>query len=88
MGGLFQLSLLSQSFFLEDFFKEPEIFLLACFVPIKIYHNADSDKSRILAENSGKSGIYVWTHNLSGKIYVGSAVDLSKRLKDYFLLLI
>jgi len=26
----------------------------------------------------------MWTHKESGRRYVGSAVDLSKRLKDYF----
>lgn len=59
-------------------------FNLSAFVPIMIYHNADSDKLRILAENKGKCGIYMWTHNESGRIYIGSAADLSKRLKVYF----
>lgn len=38
----------------------------------------------ILKENKGKSGIYMWTQLESSKCYVGSAVDLSKRLKNYF----
>src|SRR5690606_10672289 len=48
------------------------------------FSNTETDKSKILSDNKGKSGIYLWTHKDSGKIYVGSAVDLSKRLKDYY----
>ena len=58
--------------------------LLTCFVPIMIYSNADMAKSQILSDNKGKAGIYLWTHLESGKIYVGSAVNLSLRLRDYF----
>lgn len=31
-----------------------------------------------------KTGIYLWTHKESGKKYIGSAVDLSKRLSRYY----
>jgi pyridoxine/pyridoxamine 5'-phosphate oxidase len=55
------------------------------FVPVVIYNNADIDKLRILKDNKGKSGIYMWTHLESGKRYIGSAFDLSKRLNNYFL---
>src|SRR5690606_28603573 len=56
--------------------------LLAAYVIV--YSNAETDKSKILSDNKGKAGIYLWTHKESGKKYIGSAVDLSKRLKDYF----
>jgi len=52
--------------------------------PIIIYHNVETDKSIILTDNKGKAGIYKWTHKESGKIYIGSAVDLSRRLSKYF----
>jgi hypothetical protein len=55
------------------------------FVPVIIYNNAKTDKSRILSDLKGKAGIYQWTYKESGKFYVGSAFDLSKRLKDYFV---
>jgi hypothetical protein len=42
-------------------------------VPVIIYNNADIDRLKILSDNKGKTGIYQWTHNESGKIYVGSA---------------
>jgi len=54
------------------------------FIPIIFYDNANTDKLRILSDNKGKTGIYLWTHKESGKIYVGSAVDLSNRLSKYF----
>jgi len=54
------------------------------FTPIIIYNNAETDKSKILKDNKGKAGIYMWTHKETGKIYVGSAIDLSKRLLNYF----
>lgn len=52
--------------------------------PIITYHNAETDKSLILTDNKGKAGIYQWKHLESGKIYIGSAVDLSKRLNYYY----
>jgi len=55
-------------------------------VAVIIYENAGSDKSRVLSDNKGKAGIYMWTHKESGKIYIGSATDLSKRLNMYFSL--
>jgi len=54
--------------------------------PILSYLDVVADKSRLLSENKGKPGIYLWIHNESGKIYVGSAVDLSNRLNDYLRL--
>ena len=41
-------------------------------------------KPTILNDNKGKTGIYKWTHKQSGKSYIGSAIDLSKRLSNYF----
>jgi len=49
-----------------------------------IYESADKDKIQILKENKNLAGIYLWTHKESGKTYLGSAVDLSKRIIQYF----
>jgi group I intron endonuclease len=49
-----------------------------------LYPNTDTDKLSILTDNKGKARIYLWTHLDSGKIYVGSAMDLSKRLIFYY----
>jgi len=37
-----------------------------------------------LKDNKGKAGIYQWKHLESGKFYIGSAVDLSNRLRKYY----
>lgn len=49
-----------------------------------VYTDLETDRSKILSENKGKTAIYQWSHLGSGKTYVGSAFDLSKRLKKYF----
>lgn len=38
----------------------------------------------ILKDNKGKTGLYRWTNIKTGHTYIGSAVDLSRRLRDYF----
>ena len=53
-------------------------------VPIKSYSNAEAEKDTILSDNKNKSGIYKWKNNLNGKQYIGSAIDLSKRLSKYY----
>lgn len=54
------------------------------FIPAIIYNNAEINKLTILSDNKNRTGIYQWTHNESGKIYVGSAINLSKRLFAYY----
>jgi group I intron endonuclease len=58
--------------------------LFSAFIPVMIYSNAETDKSIILTDTKGKTGIYLWTHKESGKRYIGSAFDLSSRLGNYF----
>lgn len=84
--GLFQIILFSQSPLISilggsSFIEQSNILL--SLIPIVVYSNADIDKSIILNDNKGKAGIYQWTHLESGKIYIGSATDLSVRLKGY-----
>lgn len=38
----------------------------------------------ILKENRDKSGIYSWIHQESGQRYIGSSIDLGRRLSFYF----
>jgi len=54
------------------------------FTPVIIYHNADSDKSKILVDNKNKAGIYMWIHIQSNKKYVESALNLSERMYKCF----
>jgi len=51
---------------------------------IVVYSNAETDKSQILLDNKGKTGVYLWIHLESGKKYVGSSIDLSKRFISYY----
>ena len=52
--------------------------------PVLTYLNADTDKLSILRDNKGKSGVYLWTNLVNGKSYVGSSVNLSRRLAQYY----
>ena len=52
-------------YWLASFFIYP--FLLAAIIPIKIYSNAEADKSKILKENKDKSGIYMFKNKINGK---------------------
>jgi group I intron endonuclease len=51
---------------------------------VKCYANSDENKLKILKENDGKSGIYQWINKSNGKSYVGSSINISTRLKQYF----
>lgn len=55
------------------------------FLPAATYINVESSKVRILEDNQKKSGVYMWENRLNGKKYIGSAVDLSRRLSRYYL---
>ncbi len=46
--------------------------------------DADKDKIEILNLTKNRSGIYMWTNKLNGKKYVGSSVDLRRRLIEYY----
>jgi len=48
------------------------------------YHNADICKAKILSDNQNKSGIYKWKNKINGKQYIGSSINLSKRLQFYY----
>src|SRR5690606_35240368 len=57
--------------------------LLFTLIPVVFYNNADTDKTSIFNDNKNKAGIYQWTHE-SGKKYVGSAINLNRRLYKYY----
>lgn len=52
--------------------------------PVISYLNSDTDKLAMLKDNKGKSGVYKWTNLTNGKSYVGSSVNLSRRLAQYY----
>ena len=51
---------------------------------LAIFSDADTDKLDILNFIKGKSGIYMWTNKLNGKKYVGSSLNLRRRLLEYY----
>lgn len=51
---------------------------------ILVYDNADLLKFKVVTENKGKSGVYRWTNKVNGKTYVGSSVNLGRRLSNYY----
>lgn len=53
-------------------------------IPALYYPNAESCKLQIYEDNKGKSGIYCWKNNITGKCYVGSATNLNRRISKYF----
>lgn len=53
-------------------------------VPVVIYSDLKVDKKTILKDNKGKSGVYRWINKVNGDAYIGSATDLTRRLRDYF----
>ena len=52
-------------------------------LPLVVYSNVDKQKESIVKENINKSGVYKWINNTNGNSYVGSSVNLSKRLLEY-----
>lgn len=51
---------------------------------VKFYPNSAELKALISKDNKGKAGVYMWTHIETGKFYVGSTVDISERMYNYF----
>lgn len=52
--------------------------------PIKSYDNALLSKNTFLLDNKGKTGIYRWINKLNNNTYVGSGLNLSKRVSEYY----
>ncbi len=53
-------------------------------IPAVVYENADLQKDQIFEENNKKSGIYRWINKINGKTYIGSAINIPKRLYQYY----
>jgi group I intron endonuclease len=51
---------------------------------VRLYESMLTCKKQIFHENKGKCGIYLITNTLNGKSYVGSSVDLKRRLSCYY----
>jgi len=53
-------------------------------IPLVIYNNIETEKTSILKDNKGKTGIYRLTNLVNSKVYIGSANDLRIRFWVYF----
>lgn len=57
---------------------------------VKVYENAKTEKKKILNDNKGKSGIYLWYNNINNKYYIGQSKELGNikggRLANYYRL--
>lgn len=52
--------------------------------PVKIYDDAEESKSDMLKDFKDKSIIYMWFNKITGKVYIGSSSNGSKRLSTYY----
>jgi hypothetical protein len=51
---------------------------------LAVFSDADKDKLEILFNIKGKSGVYMWINKINGKKYVGSSVNLRRRITEYY----
>ena len=51
--------------------------------PVGVYLSLLRDRAKILSENRNIAGVYCIIHKISGKRYIGSSVNLAKRLNYY-----
>lgn len=52
--------------------------------PLLIYNDSLLNKFNALEDNMSKSAIYRWVHKTNNKSYVGSSIDLYRRLRNYY----
>lgn len=52
--------------------------------PAVVYWDLTSETKTIFKDNKGKSGVYRLTNLITGAIYIGSAIDLTRRFREYF----
>src|SRR4051812_34663880 len=62
-------------------FVDKDILLVS---PVKSYSNAKLLKKDVFQDNKEQGGVYRWVNNLNGKTYVGSGLNLTKRLRSYY----
>ena len=57
---------------------------------VKFYRNAQTECKKILTENTGKSGIYLWYNCITKHYYIGQSINLGDvkagRLTRYYSL--
>jgi len=53
-------------------------------IPVMSNSNVETEKTRIIKDNRGKSGIYRWNNLINSKTYLGSSANLAVRFNVYF----
>lgn len=53
-------------------------------IPVKVYLDACVSKPDIYKDFKGVSVIYMWFNKVTGRVYIGSALNGSKRLSTYY----
>jgi len=53
-------------------------------IPVVIFTDAFLNKSVILRDTKNKAGIYRWVNKVNGNTYIGSSVNLGRRLRVYY----
>lgn len=51
---------------------------------VKLYNDAQESKLEIIKTFKNKTIIYMWFNKITGKVYIGSAVDGAKRISTYY----
>jgi excinuclease UvrABC nuclease subunit len=49
-----------------------------------LYINSLLNKSKTLKENKDKIGVYRWINIITRESYIGSSVNINKRLRTYY----
>ena len=80
--------LLGFQLFIPNYYDEQTSFFTSFLailpVGIKFYDDLLTQKDLIKKDNKNKSGVYLFRNKINSNCYVGSGVDLSDRLSDYF----
>jgi len=83
---LLAINLLLYLLLLSSTIEDNTILSFMSTFPVAIYMDPLKQKRDIFKQNYKKSGIYRWTNKLSGKTYLGSAIDLTRRFRSSFSL--
>jgi len=51
---------------------------------VLFFENVLENKKNIYSELKNKSGVYIFINNITNELYVGSSINLSKRMVSYF----
>jgi hypothetical protein len=54
------------------------------FKSLILYNDSEFNKYKALKENKDKSGVYRWVNKLNNESYIGSSVNLIRRLSQYY----